>query len=395
MIEMLHLPGSCLRTLLAAIVFGCLACPATRAADQEPVPPATVAAEPSDPAGRVAEPPGMPADASADTVIGQIKGKPITLGYLKQFAHERLEQQRATYELRRKQLDLDYRRAQQQVLEEELKRSLDQQVLSLEAESRRTNVLKLSGEVRIPPVSEDEVRARYESRKVQGAPPFEQVAAEIRKGLEEEKSSAAMEAYYSRLRTKYGASGAVQPLRQAVAADGPARGPSDAPVTIVEFADFQCPFCRRMVPTLQHVLERYPTQVRIVFRYLPLTEIHPEALHAAEAAVCAQRQGKFWEMHDAIFSDDSPLGIGSLRAIAARIGLNSDTFETCVRDPDVNKPINSDVHAAESLGVRATPTLFVNGRFLQGGMPEESIIALIDDELKIAKPAAEARTAAR
>lgn len=340
-----------------------------------------------------ADPPGLPADADPNTVVGHIQGKPITLGDLTKFAASRLKEQQATYQLRREQLDIEYQRGQQQTLEEELQRSLDKQVLALEAASKSINVLKLAGQVNVAPVTDAEVRGRYESRKVQGTPPFEQVEAQIRKALEEERTKTTMEAYYASLRTKYGASASLQPLRQEVAADGPSIGPAHAPITIVEFADFQCPFCRRMEPTLKKVLAEYPQQVRLVYRQFPLSEIHPQALHASEAAVCARKQGKFWEMHDAIFTDSAPLGTDSLRAIAARLGLDQDAFEQCVRDPEVDKAINVDLRAGEELGVRATPTLFVNGRLIEGGVPEEQVVALIEDELKHVPEST--RTAAR
>ena len=390
---MLYFPRKLSPAALALLV-GCAVPFASLAATAVPAQtPQAGTSAPVSASAAISDPPGLPADADPTTVVGHIQGKPITLGELTKFAAGHLKEQQTIYQVRRAQLDIEYQRAQQQTLEEELKRSLDKQVLALEADARKMNVLKLTGQVSVPAVTDDEVRARYESRKGQGTPPFDQVAAQIRKGLEDERAKSTMETYYASLRTKYGASGSVQPLRQDVGTDGPSAGPADAPITIVEFADFQCPFCRRMEPTLKKVMAEYPKQVRLVYRQFPLSEIHPQALHAAEAALCAKRQGKFWEMHDAIFTDSAPLGTDSLRAIAARVGLDEDAFEQCVRDPEVDKAINVDLHAGEELGVRATPTLFVNGRFLEGGVPEEQVVALIEDELKHAPSGA--KTAAR
>lgn len=327
-------------------------------------------------------PADLPSDGDRSRAVAEITGKPVSFGELLDSAHESLEHQKAVYELRRRQLDEDYRRAQQQTLEGELNRMLNERVTATEAHARGITTFKLIGEVKTPPVTDQEVKALYEQRKIDGAEPFEKIAPQLRDGLAQQKSETAVNDYLMQLRVKYKVTPLLQPLRTQVAAEGPSRGPVGAPVTIVEFADFQCPFCRRLEPSLEHLLARYPTQVRLVYRHYPLTEIHPEALHAAQASVCAERQGKFWEMHDAIFADQAPLSLSSLRALAAKVQLDSDKFEQCVRDPDMNKVISDDVHAGDDLSVHSTPTLFVNGRYVEGGVPEEKLVELVEDELK-------------
>jgi protein-disulfide isomerase len=340
----------------------------------------------------VTEPPGMPAAADPQKVVGEIKGTPVSLGELTRTVAERLAQQRATYQLRRQQLDYEYQRAQQQVLEEGLGRLLSQRAISLEAAARKTDPLSLIGTV--PDVTDEQLRAHYESRKTADSPPFEKITPDTRRNLQQELTASTMEAYYAGLRAKYQAMTLLEPLREPVKADGPAKGPADAPIAIVEFGDFQCPFCRRMEPTLRALMQRYPQQIRLVYRNYPLTEIHSEALPAAQAAVCAGRQGKFWEMHDAIYSDSAPLSIESLRSMAARIGLDKTAFEECVRSDEANVAIQADRAAGDALGVLATPTLFINGRLVQGGVAEDKLVAIIDDELKRLTPA-RAETAER
>lgn len=327
-------------------------------------------------------PANLPAAAERSHPVAEIAGQSVSFGDLMDSAQNPLSQQQAVYRLRRLQLDEDYRRAQQQTLEEELDKLVDRRVLQLEAQARKMTTLQLVSEVKTPAVTDQEVRELYEARKVEGVPEFPQVAAELREGLKRQKSEAALADFYGKLRKKYHADLVLEPLRAPVAAEGPGRGAEHPLVTIVEFADFQCPFCRRIEPSLQALLTRYPSQLRVVFRYYPITDIHPEALHAAQAAVCADRQGKFWPMHDAIFADTAPLSPTSLRALAQKVGVDSEKFERCVHGSEMNDAISADVRAGDELSVHATPTLFINGRFVEGGVPEDRIVAVIEDELQ-------------
>ena len=335
----------------------------------------------------------MPADGSRSRVVADVHGKPITFGDVLDEAHGDLDRQQQVYESRRHQLDADYARAEQSTLEDKLNTLINRQVLTLEANAHHTTPLKLLATVKAPEVTDSEVRALYDSRKTDGTPPFEQVASMIRSGLENQNTQTALNDYYAKLRAKYGVEDLLQPLRVQVAAVGPSRGPQDARVTVVEFGDYQCPFCRKLEPTLQSVLQQYSHQVRFVFRNFPLTEIHPEALHAAQAAVCAQEQGEFWPMHDAIFADQAPLSIGSLRAIAGKVGVDSSKFESCVRSQTPNKIIHEDVEAGDELAVEGTPTLFIDGRYLNGAVSRETLVSVIEDELQ--RHAAQSVTAAR
>jgi protein-disulfide isomerase len=165
----------------------------------------------------------------------------------------------------------------------------------------------------------------------------------------------------------------------------PSRGPANAPITIVEFSDFHCPFCRRVAPTLRRVLEKYPTQVRLVYRDIPVDGLHPQARKAAEAARCANDQGKFWEFHDRIYAGPTDSSAATLKALAEQSGLDAPQFEQCVAN-DVHKAaVQADVEYAGSLGVTGTPTFFVNGRVMVGAQPYEAFVQLIEDELALAK----------
>jgi protein-disulfide isomerase len=156
-------------------------------------------------------------------------------------------------------------------------------------------------------------------------------------------------------------------------------------VTIVEFADFQCPYCRRMAPVLREVLQKYPRDVRLVYRQLPLIDLHPNSLHAAEASLCALEQGKFWEMHDAMFADQDALDVDGLKRTAAQVQLRAQPFADCLASDRTLAVIRADTKAATDLGVNGTPGLFINGRFVSGAVSYEEMAATIEDELRRAQ----------
>jgi protein-disulfide isomerase len=145
----------------------------------------------------------------------------------------------------------------------------------------------------------------------------------------------------------------------------PVKGPADAPVTIVEFSDYQCPFCARSEPLVKQALAAYPTQVRLVYKHFPLTAIHPQALPAALAAAAAQKQGKFWEMHEKLFANQQALAPEQIQQYARQIGLDMEQFNADLQSDDVKAMVQEDAQLAERAGVRGTPTIFINGKVLQ------------------------------
>ena len=143
------------------------------------------------------------------------------------------------------------------------------------------------------------------------------------------------------------------------------KGPDDAPITIVEFADYQCPYCARSEAMIEEALAAYPTQARFVFKHFPLTSSHPQAMPAALAAVAAQRQGKFWEMHEVLFANQRALSNEQLLEYARKLGLDMKRFEADMASDEVKSQVEEDRRLARRAGVRGTPTVFVNGRLLQ------------------------------
>ena len=160
----------------------------------------------------------------------------------------------------------------------------------------------------------------------------------------------------------------------------PVKGNPNAKIAIVEFSDFQCPFCSRVVPTLQRIEKEYGKDVRIVFKHLPL-HIHPKAPAAHAASVAAHNQGKFWEMHDKIFSNPRALEEANFVAYATELGLDLDKFNADRKSAETKKKVDADTVEAAKLGVTGTPAFFVNGRFVSGAQPFETFKALLDEEL--------------
>lgn len=159
------------------------------------------------------------------------------------------------------------------------------------------------------------------------------------------------------------------------------KGSPTAKVTIVEWSDFQCPFCSRVTPTIQEITKAYGDDVRIVFKHNALP-MHNRALAAAIAAEAAGRQGKFWEMHDQMFANQRALTDDNFEAWANELGLDIETFKKDLRDPALAKKAQADQKLGSTLGARGTPAFFVNGRFLSGAQPFDAFKALIDEEMK-------------
>jgi protein-disulfide isomerase len=175
----------------------------------------------------------------------------------------------------------------------------------------------------------------------------------------------------------------LDPPRQevAVAANDPVKGPANAPITIIEFSDYQCPFCRRAEPTVQQVLAEYEGKVRFVFRHFPLDRIHPQARGASEAAACAAEQGKFWEYHAELFAEGVQLDRAGLDAAAAKTGLDAAAFKDCVDTRKTQALVEADLKAGEAAGVSGTPAFFINGIPLRGALPLDDFKKVIDEEL--------------
>ncbi len=159
----------------------------------------------------------------------------------------------------------------------------------------------------------------------------------------------------------------------------PVKGEDDAPVTVTVFSDFECPYCSRVVPLVDQMLEKNPEDVKIAFKHFPLRS-HKLALPAARASIAAQRQGKFWEFHDRLFAEKN-LSEQKIREVAKELDLDMEKFEADMKDDALGRQIQQDIADATEIGVRGTPTIFVNGRKLRNRSPQGFQTA-IDEALK-------------
>ncbi len=186
------------------------------------------------------------------------------------------------------------------------------------------------------------------------------------------------------LREKAGVEVYLEPLRFNVEiADGDhgRGGGKDAPIQIVEFSDFQCGFCNKVLSSLKEVEDAYGEKVNVTFKHFPLG-FHKDAPKASEASLCAGDQGKFWEMHDKLFENQKALGIDKLPGYAEAVGLDMAKFQPCLDDGKYTDQVAADMAAGSAAGVSGTPAFFINGRFVNGALPFEAFKEVIDEELQ-------------
>ncbi|MAF14111.1 MAG: disulfide bond formation protein DsbA [Parcubacteria group bacterium] len=156
------------------------------------------------------------------------------------------------------------------------------------------------------------------------------------------------------------------------------RGNKNAKVTLIEFSDFECPFCARLHPTLQQLLSQYENDIRIVYRHFPLNSIHPNAQKAAEASECAGEQGKFWEYHDTLLDNQQAMTVPSLKSYAGQLGLSQTQFDSCLDSNKYASKVNQQLQEGQAAGVTGTPGTFVNGELVRGAYPIATFQQIID-----------------
>jgi protein-disulfide isomerase len=277
-----------------------------------------------------------------------------------------------------------------QVMKQKLDELIATRLMQLEADKRGVSLQQLEQEeinAKTAPVTAEQVKAFYEANKNRIRQPLEQISPRIEAYLQQQERAKQQQTLLRDLRQRYTVTIALAaPTVNVTADDDPFMGPADALVTIIEFSDFECPYCRRVQPTLKRLLEEYQGMIRLVFRDFPLRNIHPQAQKAAEAAQCAAEQQQFWPYHDKLFAV-SQLQEPDLKQYAQELGLDMQRFSPCFDSGKYAQEIERDLQDGINAGVNATPAFFVNGQPLNGAVPYERFKELVDNALEQAKSA--------
>lgn len=330
---------------------------------------------PSEPVSRAAAPTPTatppPPQAGEPEVLATVDGDPVTLDDLDQAVRDQIAS-----------IEAQYLRQRQTVLHQTVQQAVFDRVVEKEAARRGIDKSKLLEEINSDvQVSDADMRAWYEENKSRiSGRSYEMISSQIHEYLVAQQTQEARQTFMEDFEDQV--SYFVGPYRVNIETEGfPAAGPADAPVTLVEFSDFECPYCGQFVSTLEQVQSEYGDKVRVVFRQFPLS-IHPNAPKAAEASLCANEQGKFWEMHDLMFQDQRTLHPPALKQKAGQLGIDQGAFDQCLDSGKYAEQVEADTRAGMVAGVTGTPSLFVNGIPMpSGAQPYDAVAAFIDEEL--------------
>lgn len=312
--------------------------------------------------------PSPGASSSADAVAAEVDGETILLAEVDRRVLERVAQDRL-YEMRTTILDDVV--AERLLAREAKKRGVSQEEL-----------LKAEVDAKVAPVQDADVKQLFDnSGLAQRGASMEQFRPQITRSIRERRAAERKGQFVDELRGKATVRVVLKEPRTEVAvpADAPALGPANAPVTMVEFLDYQCPYCHRVQGVVDQVLARYPDKIRFVHRDFLLG--NPRSLPAARAARCAGEQGKFWEYHRQLLSDPRHED-ADLQRRAAGLGLDTGRFTTCVASNRHDPAIESASEQGRTVGVSGTPTFFINGRRVVGVKPLDELSRMIEEELK-------------
>jgi protein-disulfide isomerase len=339
------------------------------------------------------EPAGPPTKAGAlrcasaslalapDTVVGEVNGKPITIKDLGD------EVAKAEGRALREYCDAVHQ-ARAGALDGYVTKELVEAAAAKEQKAPELWVQE-QVEKRAGAPSEADIQAFYDARKRDGAPPLEVVRDQVVTILSRERQMSALEDLFAEMKKTGGVKEQLPDVRPppadvSPAAHTPTKGPKTAKVKVVEFADFECPYCSRAAEQLSEVQKKYGDKIEVSYRHFPLTGMHQNAQRAAEVAQCAGEQGKFWAMHDALYASQEGLAemIGAgLDGQADKLQLDKQRLNECLASGRATAQVEADLALGNEAGVQGTPSVFVNGRQVSGGASTEALSAAIDAEL--------------
>jgi len=306
------------------------------------------------------------AAGGADPAIAEVDGVKFSLTDVEQKRPAMFQARAGFYEAQRKAIE----------------GFVDDYLLDRQAEKERTTVAELlekhvNSKV-VKDISENALRVYYEG--VDTTEPFEKVRDNIVEHLRQRRAAKAKAVYVQTLRKQANITiRLTAPRTQVSLEDVQIRGRRDAPVVLVEFADYECPYCQQVQPTLDRVISEYKDKIAFAYKDAPLPN-HPSAQKAAEATHCAGAQGKYWEYHDLLLTSKQ-LDVPRLKERAGELKLNISAFNSCLDSGEKSGIIKGHLAEAQALGLQGTPSFFINGRFFSGVMTYEKLREIIEEEL--------------
>lgn len=325
----------------------------------------------------------MPASASASIetgakepdILATVKGEPITMADVRSRVGDALDK-----------IETQYQRSRSKTIDSTIQTILRDRVLDAEAKRQGKTfdeLVQSESGVSLEPTELDVSNWYSENLGRVGGRSLDQVRPQIVAYLRDQRRKDAVLKLQERLDTEYEVKLHFEPYRMTFNnAGAPTLGKPGAPVTVVEFSDFECPYCQSFAPTLKQIEKEFGDKVHIVYRQYPIPSLHPNAFKAAEASLCANEEGKFWEYHDVMFREQKSLSVADLKEKARRLGLNAKRFEGCLDSGKYVEQVQNDQKEGMRAGITGTPTIFVNGLLVEGGaVPYETIAALINREL--------------
>ncbi len=321
-----------------------------------------------------------PAGASASTTVATWDGGSLSYGDVTGRVKNDLSRMEAEYLTGRYEAEVS---AAEAVLHEKL----------LEAEAKKRGMADVKAllaaevEAKIASPTEDEVQQVYAANARRINKPIEEARPDIERFLRQQKGEERMNAFLSELRASYKANVTIPypdlpRVDVSVEADDPSVGPADAAITIVQFAEYQCPYCGKAREAIDQVMKDYDGKVRFVFRDFPLG-FHDRAIPAAVAANCAFKQdpAKYWKVHDTLMANQRALAEADLESAAVAAGVDLAKWKSCRTEVAMEEEVRKDMADGEAVGVSGTPAFFINGLFLNGAQPYEKFKTIIDREL--------------
>ena len=327
----------------------------------------------------LAAPPVAAQGTEDDAVVARVGDVAVTFAELEDAwrrndASSRLRMLQELYETRRRALEI----------------VVGERLIEREAAARgmtRDELLEAELPSRTLEVTDAEIELIYERNadRFDGRT-LEEMRPEIRAAIEQQRPMQALHAYTNELRlTADDVTFLLDPPRQhiEILPEDPVRGRDDAPLELIEFSDFDCPYCKRATETIARLMEQFEGQIRFIYKDYPLPS-HPNAFKAAEAGNCAHEQGRFWELHDTMFASQGALDVESLKGYAEELGLDGGAFAECLDSGRHSATVDRDMRAGFRYGVSSTPTLFLNGRTILGAVPYDTFVEVIREELAAA-----------